>query len=81
MLLSCALQVTLGITTLLTYVPVELGSAHQAGALALFTTTLLLLHRLRPLLPPASAAVMQRVLTPAAVAAVAAVAVGVTQQV
>ncbi len=42
------LQVTLGITTLLTYVPPSLGSAHQATALALFSTALALLHSLRP---------------------------------
>jgi hypothetical protein len=72
--------VTLGITTLLMYVPVELGAAHQAGALTLFTTTLLLAHTLRPLLPPASAALLARWLTPAVVAATCAVAVGVTQQ-
>ncbi len=40
-------QVTLGITTLLTYVPVSLGAAHQAGALTLFTVVLGLLHSLR----------------------------------
>lgn len=40
-------QVTLGISTLLTYVPVSLGSAHQAGALTLFTVMLMLLHSLR----------------------------------
>ncbi|KAI5648436.1 hypothetical protein M9H77_34441 [Catharanthus roseus] len=42
-----ALQVTLGISTLLTYVPVSLGSAHQAGALTLLTLMLLLNHTLR----------------------------------
>ena len=40
-------QVTLGISTLLTYVPVSLGAAHQAGALTLFTVVLGLLHSLR----------------------------------
>lgn len=38
---------TLGISTLLTYVPVSLGAAHQAGALTLFTVVLGLLHSLR----------------------------------
>ena len=47
-------QVTLGISTLLTYVPVSLGSAHQAGALTLFTVMLMLLHSLRR--PPAALA-------------------------
>ncbi|EYU19803.1 hypothetical protein MIMGU_mgv1a005749mg [Erythranthe guttata] len=42
-----ALQVTLGISTLLSYVPVSLGSAHQAGALTLLTLMILLNHTLR----------------------------------
>lgn len=40
-------QVTLGITTLLSYVPVSLGSAHQAGALTLLSLFILLNHTLR----------------------------------
>ena len=40
-------QVTLGVSTLLTYVPVSLGSAHQTGALTLFTLMLGLLHSAR----------------------------------
>jgi Cytochrome oxidase assembly protein len=40
-------QVTLGISTLVMYVPVSLGAAHQAGALTLFTVVLGLLHSLR----------------------------------
>ncbi|KZV30406.1 hypothetical protein F511_20682 [Dorcoceras hygrometricum] len=42
-----ALQVTLGISTLLLYVPVSLGSAHQAGALTLLTLMILLNHTVR----------------------------------
>ncbi|VVB16173.1 unnamed protein product [Arabis nemorensis] len=42
-----AVQVTLGVSTLLSYVPVSLGSAHQAGALTLLTLMLLLNHTLR----------------------------------
>ena len=42
-----AMQVTLGITTLLYIVPIPLAAAHQAGALLLFTVALLLNHRLR----------------------------------
>lgn len=38
----------LGITTLLTYVPVELGAAHQAGAMVLFTLMLGLLYTIKP---------------------------------
>ena len=48
--ISCSeivLQVTLGITTLMTYVPASLGSAHQAGALTLFSVVLALVHSLR----------------------------------
>lgn len=41
------LQVTLGVSTLLSYVPVSLGTAHQAGALTLFTMMILLLHTTR----------------------------------
>ncbi|KAG2627838.1 hypothetical protein PVAP13_3KG264019 [Panicum virgatum] len=41
-----ALQVTLGISTLLMYVP-SLGSAHQAGALTLLSPMILLTHTLR----------------------------------
>ncbi|MGQ0522495.1 MAG: COX15/CtaA family protein [Betaproteobacteria bacterium] len=42
-----AMQVGLGISTLLLSVPVALGAAHQAGALALFTVALMLNHALR----------------------------------
>lgn len=45
--LGTAIQVTLGISTLLMYVPVSLGAAHQAGALSLFTISLALIHSLR----------------------------------
>lgn len=41
------MQVSLGIATLLNYVPVSLGSAHQAGALTLFSVAISLLHSLR----------------------------------
>lgn len=42
-----AVQVTLGITTLIHVVPVSLGAAHQTGALLLLTLALLLNHALR----------------------------------
>jgi len=42
-LVACA-QASLGVATLVNHVPVELGSAHQAGALLLFTVTLATLH-------------------------------------
>ena len=41
-------QVSLGVATLLTYVPVSLGSLHQAGAMTLFTIMLSLLYTVRP---------------------------------
>ncbi|KAI1263307.1 cytochrome c oxidase assembly protein COX15 [Xylariaceae sp. FL1019] len=44
--LAC-LQVALGISTLIYIVPIPLAAAHQAGALALLTGTLVLGHRLR----------------------------------
>lgn len=40
-------QVTLGVSTLLSYVPVSLGTAHQAGALTLLTLVILLNHTVR----------------------------------
>ena len=40
-------QVTLGITTLLLYVPVSIGACHQAGAMVLWTVALGLVHSLR----------------------------------
>ncbi|KAJ3677563.1 hypothetical protein LUZ60_003287 [Juncus effusus] len=41
------LQATLGLSTLLMYVPTSLASAHQAGALTLLTFMLLLVHTVR----------------------------------
>jgi len=43
------LQATLGITTLLYLVPLELASAHQAGAMTLWTVALYLAHSMRRL--------------------------------
>jgi cytochrome c oxidase assembly protein subunit 15 len=48
---AAATQVSLGIATLLSCVPVWLGAAHQAGALTLFSAAIVLLHTLRA--PPA----------------------------
>jgi cytochrome c oxidase assembly protein subunit 15 len=42
-----AAQVALGITALLNYVPVELGAAHQGGAVVLFSISMFLLHSLQ----------------------------------
>ncbi|XP_057970295.1 cytochrome c oxidase assembly protein COX15 isoform X2 [Malania oleifera] len=44
---TSTVQVTLGISTLLSYVPVSLGTAHQAGALTLLTLMILLNHTVR----------------------------------
>lgn len=44
-------QMCLGIATLMLYVPIELGVAHQAGGVAVLTTLLFVMHTLRtPLL-------------------------------
>ncbi|KAJ9516738.1 hypothetical protein QJQ45_027143, partial [Haematococcus lacustris] len=72
-------QFSLGVWTLLAYVPVHLGSAHQANALNLFTAVLIALHALRPgsagLLP----ATLGPWVTPAAMASVAGLAVAFVQ--
>lgn len=47
MLLALAVQVSLGIATLLHRVPVALGAGHQAGALALLTLVLVHTHCLK----------------------------------
>ena len=47
MLAMLALQVALGITTLLLVVPLPLAAAHQAGAVLLFASALNLAHALR----------------------------------
>jgi cytochrome c oxidase assembly protein subunit 15 len=47
LLAALALQITLGIATLLNAVPVPLAAAHQAGALLVFTAALLAAHALR----------------------------------
>jgi cytochrome c oxidase assembly protein subunit 15 len=46
MLAMAVLQVTLGISTLLLRVPVQLAAAHQAGAMLLLTTVIIVSHRL-----------------------------------
>ena len=47
LLATLAVQIALGITTLLLAVPAALGTAHQVGALAVFTAALALNHALR----------------------------------
>lgn len=44
---SISLQIALGILTLLYQVPVDLGAAHQAGAVLVLTVMIALLHRQR----------------------------------
>lgn len=68
--IGTGLQVTLGISTLLTHVPVSLGAAHQAGALTLFTISLTLLHALRSGNYSAWQAALSKVGNPAAAATV-----------
>ena len=64
--LGTGCQVALGVTTLLTHVPVSLGSAHQAGALSLFTISLALIHCLRSPTRSAAQATLYRLAGPAA---------------
>ncbi|MGC2519476.1 MAG: COX15/CtaA family protein [Burkholderiales bacterium] len=47
LLAALALQIALGIATLLLVVPVPLAAAHQAGALLVFTAALFVAHSLR----------------------------------
>jgi heme a synthase len=47
LLAALALQIALGIATLLLAVPIPLAAAHQAGALLVFTAALLAAHSLR----------------------------------
>ena len=47
LLVALALQITLGIATLVLHVPVALAAAHQAGAVAVFAAALSLAHVLR----------------------------------
>ncbi len=47
LLAMLGIQITLGISTLLLYVPVPLAAAHQGGALTLFTIMLFVSHELR----------------------------------
>jgi cytochrome c oxidase assembly protein subunit 15 len=47
LLIMLAIQVSLGISTLLLVVPLPLAAAHQAGALLLFTAALWVNHQLR----------------------------------
>ncbi len=47
LLAALALQITLGVATLLLVVPVALAAAHQAGALLVFTAALFMNHELR----------------------------------
>jgi cytochrome c oxidase assembly protein subunit 15 len=53
LVLALALQVTLGIATLLLRVPVALGTAHQGGAVLVFAAALWLAHALRRCAPNA----------------------------
>lgn len=48
LLIGVAIQVALGISTLLLVVPIWLGALHQAGAILLLSLALWVLHHLRP---------------------------------
>jgi len=48
LLATAALQVILGISTLILVVPIPLAAAHQAGALLLLSAAIFLRHTLRP---------------------------------
>ena len=48
LLTAAALQITLGISTLLLVVPIPLAAAHQAGAVLLLTAAIVFRHTLRP---------------------------------
>jgi heme a synthase len=52
LLAALALQIALGIATLLLVVPVPLAAAHQAGALLVFSASLFAAHSLGPQGPP-----------------------------
>ena len=75
---NAAAQVTLGISTLLTYVPPSLGASHQAGALVLFTLGLALAHSVRPAAPTRAAQLVAKLLPPATAAATVGIATAVT---
>lgn len=71
-------QIALGITTLMTYVPVSLGAAHQAGALALFSTAIWMRHAVSRATQAASRNAVAAEVQPAASAVAAAAAVSST---
>jgi cytochrome c oxidase assembly protein subunit 15 len=50
LLAAAALQVALGVSTLLLVVPIPLAAAHQAGAVLLLTAAIVFRHTLRPTL-------------------------------
>jgi cytochrome c oxidase assembly protein subunit 15 len=47
LMFTALIQVSLGISTLISFVPIELAASHQAGALTLFTISLWLMHHLK----------------------------------
>ncbi|MDP7215608.1 MAG: COX15/CtaA family protein, partial [Rhodospirillales bacterium] len=46
--LAAAIQVGLGISTLVLVVPLHLAASHQASAVVLFFASMWVVHRLRP---------------------------------
>jgi cytochrome c oxidase assembly protein subunit 15 len=67
-------QMCLGITTLLLYVPISAGVAHQGGGVIVWTSLLIMLHRLR--LPVAATAAVPGVFSRVVGAGAATVAAG-----
>jgi len=47
LMLALLIQIALGISTLLLFVPIPLAAAHQGGSLALFTVALFVSHQMR----------------------------------
>lgn len=64
--LATAGQFTLGISTLLCYVPISLAAAHQLGSIVVFTSGIYLVHALRYSRPAVVRAVVRQVSTTAA---------------
>ena len=71
-------QVTLGVVTLLNYVPLSLAAAHQLGSIIVFTSSLYLAHSLRYARPAILRAVTATATTPRPSSISTAAASGVT---
>ena len=63
LLAGVAIQVILGISTLLLVVPIWLGALHQAGAILLLSLAFWVLHHLRAALPAGQEKTAERACT------------------